>query len=351
MSLLEEILSGIKRESSSADVPPNLRRIVSSSMIKQKTRKRTILISIFALVMVAVGYGAILFFETVPNRILKPDESGKVLRALQGLKNEPFQTQSIQPAAADSPPQSPSLPITDIIKPAIPEREPSTVRQLAKDEGRPLLPLETQSKLSRNTGFSSQEPDRSEKDLHLYTARSFEGKGDLGKALAEYRKALELDGENHLILNNMAGVLIRLGLYRDAIAYAERSLAARKDHVPSLINLGVAKLKSGETEEGKKSLAIALELSPTDRAALSNLALLYERAGEYRQSYDLFQRLAAMDDLDGHLGMARVCEKENRPKEAEAIYRAILKRELDKRTKKVASERLAALGSASDRIR
>lgn len=187
-----------------------------------------------------------------------------------------------------------------------------------------------------------------EKDLHLYMAKSFESVGDLGKAVAQYKKALESDPENHVVLNNMAGILIRLGLHSEAGAYAERALASRKDYVPSLVNLAVARLKLGETKEGMKHLSRALQLAPADKATLSNLALLYEKAGEYGKAYDLYGRLAAMDDVDGHLGMARVCEKESRGKEAEAIYRNILKRDLDKKVKKLANERLAVLGSGPD---
>jgi Flp pilus assembly protein TadD len=354
MSLLEEILSSIKRESPSGDVPPNLKRLVSSSMAKQRTRKRTILISIFAIVMVGIGYGAILFFETVPSRMLKSDNSKKVLQALQGLKTETLQTQSNQPAATSTSPQSPPLPPTRAVEPFAPVR-PSAGASLEADK-QPVGLRENKTKPARSPGpraetsgnsqgvVASESAGKAEKDLHLYTAKGYEGAGDLGKALTEYKKALEWDRENHLILNNIAGVLIRLGLYQDAGVYAERALAARKDYIPSLVNLAVARLKSGEPEEGMKYLSRALQLAPTDRTTLSNLALLCEKNGEYGKSYDLYRRLAAMDDMDGHLGMARVCEKENRAKEAEAIYRNILKRDPDKRAKKIATDRLVALG-------
>lgn len=357
MSLLEEILSSIKRESPSGDVPPNLKRIVSSSMMKQKTRRRAILISVFALIMVGIGYAAIQFFEAVPSKLLKQEDSGKVLQALQGLKTESFQTPSVQPAATTDSPQSPPLPPTvsatrknrsGVFQDDAAEEVNAGIRDKKEFGSSDRQPGTANKQRFHSSRLEPVQADKTEKDLHLYTAKSHEAAGDFGKALAEYRKALEWDRENHLILNNVAGVLIRLGLYRDAGAYAEKALAARKDHVPSLVNLAVAKIKSGEPEGGLKCLSRALELAPTDRAALSNLALLYEKAGEYGNSYDLYRRLAAMDDIDGSLGMARVCERENRAKEAEAIYRSILKRDLDKKTKKLASDRLAALSSASD---
>lgn len=387
MSLLEEILSSIKRESPSGDVPPNLKRIVSSSMAKQKTRRRAILMSIFALVMVAVGFSAIFFFETVPHQILKsPDDSKKVLQALQDLNPDVLQTQSVQPAATTDSLQSPSLPPASVGKKTVPgERESVNLLSVNDNEQKPRRPSDLPGDSRKNQSHASRsglteaaetpeikefgakeiqpgtahrqrvvEPvpaEKTEKDLHLYTARSYEAAGNFGKALTEYRKALELDPRNHLILNNVAALLLRLGLYRDAGAYAEKALSARSDHVPSLVNLAVARIKSGEAEEGVKYLSRALQLAPTDRAALSNLALLHEKAGEYVKSYDLYRRLSAMDDIDGYLGMARVCEKENRTKEAEAIYRNILKRDPDKNTKKLAAGRLAALGSAPDSAR
>lgn len=390
MSLLEEILSSIKRELPSGEVPPNLKRIVSSSMMKQRTRRRAVFLSIFALVMIGIGYGAIQFFEAVPSKLLKQEDNGKVLQALKGLKAGSFQTPSVQPAATIDPPQSPPLPPAVTGKQAAPgEREPARVLAVADDERKPVrrtnppdATRKNQPHVSRRDpneganpsgikGFGTTEgqpgtantqrvqsvrlepmpAEKTEKDRHLYTAKSYETAGDFGKALTEYRKALELDPHNPLILNNVAGVLLRLGLYRDAGVYAEKALVARNDHVPSLVNLAVARIKSGEAGEGVKCLSRALQLAPTDRAALSNLALFYEKAGEYAKSYELYRRLSTMDDTDGYLGMARICEKENRPKDAETIYRNILKREPDKRAKKIAAERLAALGSAPDSAR
>lgn len=382
MSLLEEILSSIKRESPSGDVPPNLKRIVSSSMIKQRTRRRAILVSIFALIMIGIGYGAIQFFEMIPNRLLTHDDGRKVLQALQGLKMESFQTPSVQPAATMKSPQSPPLPTTIVGKQAAQGgREPAGALSATDDERKPFrsaglagdvrknqshaygidpredamppgkggvgaiegLPEAANKQRVRSAGPEPMTPDKTERDHRLYMAKSYEGAGDFGKALTEYGRALELDPRNPLILNNVAGVLLRLGLYKDASVYAEKALAARNDHVPALVNLAVARIKSGETEEALKCLSRALQLSPADRAVLSNLALLYEKAGEYSRSHDLYRRLSAMDDIEGYLGMARVCEKENRPKEAEAIYRNILKRDVDKRAKKLAAERLAVL--------
>lgn len=392
MSLLEEILSGIKRESPSGDVPPNLKRIVSSSMTKQRTRRRAILLSVFAVIMVGIGYGAILFFEAVPSHVADQNDSKKVLQALQGLRSESMQTQSSPPAATDSPPQSPPFPHSAAAQQEKPHEGQLVIGSQTRDnEGRRMgssgvggntainfsdapsgshgetggtkvpEPRELRTSI-REPGTADKEErqinrsepipaGKTEKDLHLYTAKTYEEAGDFGKALAEYKKALQWDGNNHIVLNNIAGLLIRLGLYREAMTYAERSLAVKKDYVPSLVNLAVAHLKSGESEEGTKSLVRALKLAPTDRATLSNLAFLHEKAGEYAKSYDLYRRLAATDDIDGHLGMARACEKENRAREAETIYRNILKGEPNQRAKKIASDRLAALGSVSDRAR
>ena len=79
---------------------------------------------------------------------------------------------------------------------------------------------------------------------------------------------------------------------------------------------------------------------------LFNLGLLYEKTSNDRESIAAFQKLADMKDTGGHLGMARILEKQGNHVEAEKKYKEILSIDnIDPATRQLANERLQAIGN------
>jgi len=187
--------------------------------------------------------------------------------------------------------------------------------------------------------------DQENLDLLLYAARSCENRRDYRAALENYRKALAIDNDNYLLMNNMAGVLIAMGAHPEATTYARLALGIRKDYVPALINLGIAQIKVGETATGEGSFAKALAIEPQNRKALLNLALLQERSRNFENARDTFGRLASLGDVQGNLGMARIAEAEGKKPLAARAYRDASARELDVKTRKLVNERIVLLES------
>lgn len=185
---------------------------------------------------------------------------------------------------------------------------------------------------------------RAEKDMYLYGARNYEQSGAYHEALGEYRKALALDPENPVIMNNVASLLVRLNRYEDAATQAQRALRVRQDYVPALINLGLARIGLGQEVEGETSLLKAREMEPAHPQVLLNLALLYERKKAFDRATPLFRSLAEKANSQGYLGLARIAEKQGRTADAEALYREILAIDtLDREAKKLAAERLSLI--------
>ena len=65
---------------------------------------------------------------------------------------------------------------------------------------------------------------KTNKDVYLFAARTHEAKGEFKQALDYYLKALELDPANYIVMNNIAGVYIRLKLYIEALSYSNKAL-------------------------------------------------------------------------------------------------------------------------------
>jgi predicted aspartyl protease/tetratricopeptide (TPR) repeat protein len=91
----------------------------------------------------------------------------------------------------------------------------------------------------------------------------------LDDALDDCRKAIKRDGDNPAYLDSLGLVQLRLGHYPDAIKAYEQAVAQRPKDAWPRYGLGLAKIRSGQTDAGQADLAAARALDPhvEDRAA------------------------------------------------------------------------------------
>lgn len=95
----------------------------------------------------------------------------------------------------------------------------------------------------------------------------------LKDALRDCRKAIRRDGENPDYLDSLGLVQLRLGHYAESIKAYEQAIA-QKPHVAwSRYGLGLAKIRSGQTDAGKADLADALALDPKVEARAARYGL------------------------------------------------------------------------------
>jgi tetratricopeptide (TPR) repeat protein len=202
---------------------------------------------------------------------------------------------------------------------------------------------------SEKTGKISDltEISKSEKDVALYTARSYEQNNNYNQSIIHYKRALEKDPRNYLIMNNLANVLIKTGSFNESIQYSMESLTVQRNYVPSLVNLGVANIQLGNITEGEMYLLNAKSIEPSNKTVLFNLGLLYEKTSNYRESLAAFQRLTDIKDIGGYLGGRRILKKKRNRGEAEKKYREILSIDnVDPAARQLANERLQVIGNS-----
>ncbi|MEE9164677.1 MAG: tetratricopeptide repeat protein, partial [Nitrospinota bacterium] len=239
--------------------------------------------------------------------------------------------------------------------------------KVAKKESKEVSKQQSRENENQKTGIEDQEeikdvsePDESEKivavesknrkakplnkDLQFYLARSYENKKDYSKAFDSYKQILDVDPDNYLVMNNISSLLLHLEAFEESIEYSEMALNIKEDYVPSLINLGIAYIKSGNLTAGEGYLLKVLSIEPSNKHALFNIALLYEKIGEYDKAYGSYQRLSKMRDFQGYLGLARIAEKQNRVADAIMFYTKLMSMEgIDPRIKKMVNDRVHML--------
>lgn len=183
-----------------------------------------------------------------------------------------------------------------------------------------------------------------ELDTLLYSAREYEMKNDYQGALLNYKKALETDKNNFVIMNNIAYIYLKLGLTEESVRYSGMASEINKDYIPALINLGVASAKSENISAADAYFNHALKLDPNNKNVILNLAVLYERQMDYPKAHNYFSRLSKSGDLSGTLGLARIYEKQDKAEEALKLYKsAYADNSLDDKTRSEVRQRIILL--------
>lgn len=373
MSLVAELLSKVKPSGRKGDVPPNLKKVVADLSDKRATKKKIIIYFVLLLLPIAGGIGAILFKDIYLKpkagtrtsdisvaelkKITQAHQSSQARDQKQG-KDEPGKEKGKKVAAVSKPIADEQNEVSGKIKqmPMMAKKEPEEVgKQQPKEDEKQKIEIEEQEEIK-----DVSEPDESEeivaeesetreaallnKDLQLYLAISYENKKDYSKAFDSYKQVLDVDPGNYLVMNNISSLLLHLEAFEESIEYSEMALNIKKDYVPSLINLGIAYIKSGNLTAGEGYLLKVISIEPSNRHALFNIALLYEKIGEYDKAYGSYHRLSKMRDFKGYLGLARIAEKQNRVSDAIMFYTKLMSMEgIDPRVKKMANDRVHML--------
>jgi tetratricopeptide (TPR) repeat protein len=330
MSLITDLLSKVKQQEPKRDVPPLLKDSVQQATVERQARnKYTIpLVVVMAIAVTGVGAMFLMDFFDKPAKTLPP----RLPVAVTSL-------QPREPAVVPSPPQAAekvAMQATikeepEKIEVAPPNHKKTSLKRLARKTAPKSAGDWKEMKQGKTSGVNSEEQgdenekiSKQDKDLYLYTARTYEVQKNYQQALTDYRKVLTVDPRNFVVMNNISSTLIQLGSYDEAIRYAEKALHVRKDYIYSLINMGVAYSHLGKYKEGEGYLQRALLMEPSNRNALLNIGLLYEKSNALNKAREFFVRLSDTGDAQGYIGLARLAEKQGRPSEAINFYRLVV---------------------------
>jgi len=116
------------------------------------------------------------------------------------------------------------------------------------------------------------------------------GAGRIEDAAREFARALELDPDNVRAHTNMGIALARSKRYDEAARHFERALELRPGDAQARSAYGGMLIETGRTEEALGHLRVALELTPDSPDALNNYAGALARAGRYQESLPWFRK-------------------------------------------------------------
>lgn len=117
--------------------------------------------------------------------------------------------------------------------------------------------------------------------------------GNLQEALKAYQEFLKVHSESVEARSNLGAVYARLGDYGRAIEQYKHALEAGKRNPGVLFNLGVAHYQSAQIREAATAFSAVLSIQPDNRNAALLLADCHLRMGENKKVIDLLDPLQA----------------------------------------------------------
>jgi tetratricopeptide (TPR) repeat protein len=333
MSLLADLLSKVKHTGSKGDIPPNLKNIVYTSARQSTHRRRLIIISVFLTVFIISG---IVIIYSLQNLRGVSDKEADMRRDVPEKTVAGIDMQSqierdrLKVLKQEDSVEKPDIEIKEMLK---------------AEKSQPLKEHDEKTIVTEKKEISRIERiDTFERDAYLYAARDYELKKDYSKALSLYKKVLEIERGNATVINNIAYILLHLGLIEESIKYSQMAVDINKDYVPALINLGVAHTRLGKITAAEGYFKKAFALEPDNQSVIFNLAIFYEKQNDYGAASEYYTKLIRLGEIEGFLGLARVYEKEDRIEEALKIYQSIYSLDsIDDKTRILVDQRIFLL--------
>ena len=128
-----------------------------------------------------------------------------------------------------------------------------------------------------------------------FVADRYRQRGDPGRAIATYRKALEIRPNEARVLLNLGLAFADAGDFANAIERYRRSLAADPAQPLAHVNWGIALEALGDTAGGVAEFRRALAVDPNEPLAYFNIGVVGLARGVSREAMEPLARAAALD--------------------------------------------------------
>ena len=169
--------------------------------------------------------------------------------------------------------------------------------------------------------------DRLEGAKRLFLdAMALQEQGDLERAEALYKKALDLAPGRPSVMNNLAAVYIGLNRYADARLLCERLLELNPEDETALVNLGNCQLKLGSPADALLFSEKALRLKPGYAEALNCRGSALLELKRPQEALESCERALALkpDYVESLSNRGNILMALDRPEEALASYERAL---------------------------
>jgi tetratricopeptide (TPR) repeat protein len=188
--------------------------------------------------------------------------------------------------------------------------------------------------------------------LRFRLAYALEQRGDIDRAMEEYRAVIELS-PTHVWARNNLGVLYQRGQYDEAIGKFGEALFRDPQHETARLNSGLVFLKIGDTDAALRQFRLLLTLNPRHVEGLIGLGRVYYEQGAVDQSLVQFREALSVDpqSATAHRFLGKALMKKGQFPEAVSAYRSAVEiRPRDAQLRYELAQVLDAQGKRPDAI-
>ncbi|HJQ71532.1 MAG TPA: tetratricopeptide repeat protein [Blastocatellia bacterium] len=144
---------------------------------------------------------------------------------------------------------------------------------------------------ANSLALAQSEPDGGSKEILEIqrTGASYYNRGEYEKAIAAYKRAIEIDRDSTEIYFHLGMAYSSLGKYKEAVEAYTRAVRIKPDYAAAHYNLGHAYSNLNRHEKAVKAFRQSIRYEPDNVEAYVALANAYFDSGNQERAFDTFE--------------------------------------------------------------
>ena len=176
--------------------------------------------------------------------------------------------------------------------------------------------------IKNNLGFSKQK--KANIQDYWQTALAFEQKGDLAKAIWNFRHFLELKPADAGAMEHLAKLYLQTSQPNQALDFAKKFAQANLGSPQGFFYLGMIYNVMGQIDMAKENYQKAIKIDPKHAEAYFNLGFLSESDGQLLEAIDLYKKSVGSNPKQAkvYYNLGNACAGLDRNEEAISSYKS-----------------------------
>ena len=144
--------------------------------------------------------------------------------------------------------------------------------------------------------------------IHAFLGDAYHREGELGIAITEFKKSLDLDPSHLYSLNNLAATLAEQGNLKEGLSYAQKLSRLQPDYTPGLITMGNILEETGKLDQAQIYYEQVLERDSDSFDNYLNLANILYRKGNLEGAISHYKKVITLNPnlLEAHYNLGNI---------------------------------------------
>ena len=158
--------------------------------------------------------------------------------------------------------------------------------------------------------------------IHAFLGDAYHREGELGIAISEFKKSLDLDPSNLYSLNNLAATLAEQGNLKEGLSYAQKLSRLQPDYTPGLITIGNILEETGKLDQAQIYYEQVLKRDSDSFENYLNLANILYRKGDLEGAIPHYKKVIILNPnlLEAHYNLGNIFGQLGQPIDAKKEF-------------------------------